>query len=321
MRDIVVWGAKRVGAVDYAPQLWLAAAITVVTLALVALLRWRARWRARKLAPTAVPGASATAATPSTRGGLLIGADGRVSTSKFTAALWTVVVLFVVLGIALIFGAQPTEFATVMAKFDPLYFVELGGPFAAAILAKSIVGTASDAGTLNKSIGTASPGDIFTDDAGNTDLVDTQYVIFNLLVVGIVLVQFCQDPGNGAPPINAFLAILTGGSATTYVANKAVVTGKNPPTIDRVVPPAAPVGATVQILGSNLLAQGDTGSPAVFFNGFAASGVSSSTASSVTCTIPNGLPSATSAVTVTVRAPSGAEGSKDGVFSVVPAVP
>ncbi len=110
--------------------------------------------------------------------GLLVGTDNRVSTSKTTAALWTVVLIYFIASMALIFGGQPDKYKSLIQSISPLYLVLLGGPFAAAVLAKSIVSGSAAAGQVQKGQGSPSVADVFSDDDGNTDLIDTQYIAF-----------------------------------------------------------------------------------------------------------------------------------------------
>jgi hypothetical protein len=167
--------------------------------------------------------------------GLLVGTDNRVSTSKTTAALWTVVLIYFIASMALIFGRHPDKYQSLIQSISPLYLVLLGGPFAAAVLAKGIVSSSVAAGQTQKGQGTPNIGDVFSDDDGNTDLIDTQYIAFNVLVAAIVVIQFAGHPGFGAPVIPDFLAALTGTSAAAYIVNKAVTTG-NPPSITELTP-------------------------------------------------------------------------------------
>lgn len=181
-----------------------------------------------------------------------------MSTGKVTAFLWTVIVVYIILTMALILGAEPDKYPVLIHSISPMYVVLLGGPFAAAVLAKGIVSGAVDDKTAQRpSAEKAHVADVFSNDDGDTDLVDTQYLVFNLVVAIIVIVQFARAPGLGAPQIPDFLASLTGVSAATYVANKATVTGNNSPSIDQVVPLRARPGAEVVLYGKNLRAQGD----------------------------------------------------------------
>ena len=310
----------------FAQQLWVALVVTIAIFVVVAVIR---RYAAARTAGRVIGDSAFFAvyfqsseptgdfkngvadpkagrpAVPKVRG-LLVGTDNRTSTSKLNAWLWTAILVYFLLAIALIFGLQASKYTELIHSISPLYLVLLGGPFAAAVLAKGIVSSAVSAGTAQKSTAdTPRIADIFSDDDGNTDLVDTQYVIFNLLVAGIVVVQFVHAPGSGAPQIPDFLAILTGASAATYVANKGISTGNNAPSIDRIVPASARMGGNATVLGSDLLAQGDSGSPMVYVDGNPATVEDGATASQVNFVIPPGL--ATGTCTVSVRTPSGAE--------------
>jgi hypothetical protein len=121
--------------------------------------------------------------------GLVVGTDNRVSTSKTAAALWTIILIYFIASMALIFGSQPAKYQSLIQSISPLYLVLLGGPFAAAVLAKSIVSGSAAAGQTQKGQGTPNVAQVFSDDGGNTDLVDTQYIAFNLLVAIIVIIH------------------------------------------------------------------------------------------------------------------------------------
>ena len=192
--------------------------------------------------PWAKPWTTKNLTAPKTHG-ILVGTDGRTSTSKTTAAPWTVVVLYFFVALALVLGFDRIEFDALIGGTSPIYLIFLGGPFAAAVLAKATVNNAEIKGTLQRSNADAPRvADVFSDDEGNTDLVDLQYIAFNLVVMSIVLVQFLHQPGAGPPPVPDILAGLTSASAATYVVNKALVTGSgNPPSINQIVPsPARP---------------------------------------------------------------------------------
>ena len=150
---------------------------------------------------------------------LLLGADGRVSTSKAGVLLWTFGLAYAASFLAGIAGLfQVPVFETSSNSNWTDYLVLLGGPFAAAVLAKAIVLTKSVNGTLAKDVipgladpnalGPAAPsGDpvapepnanqqpdpapaqgsntlptgLLTNDSGNVDVVDAQYLVFNLV--------------------------------------------------------------------------------------------------------------------------------------------
>ncbi len=185
---------------------------------------------------------------------VFVGADGRLSTSKTMAILWTLGLAYMLLVMGLIAAAATKPGDTLSALISPtsgLYLVLIGGPFAAAIAAKATVSAGTSTGRIQKSY-SPSTGmlDIIGNDQGNTDLVDSQYTLFNLIALTIVLTVFVRKPGFGAPDIPGFLAGLTGASAAAYVANKAAIS--NAPTIAQVIPAVARIGQRVTAHGTNL---------------------------------------------------------------------
>jgi hypothetical protein len=187
------------------------------------------------------------------RGGLLMGYDKRMSTSKTMALAWTVVLAYMVLTIALIARSQGASyFKDIFSNAPELYLVLLGGPYAAAVLAKVSVVSKLDSGRMQKADGDNKlhPADLTSNDTGATDLYDFQYTLFNLIGLLAVVALFWSGPGKGLPPIPSFLAILLGGSALTYTVNKAAQS--NAPAITDVTPGTARIGETVTIAGSNL---------------------------------------------------------------------
>jgi hypothetical protein len=191
---------------------------------------------------------------------LILGADGRLSTSKAVVGLWTAI-----LAMSLVFLSGMTWFAAASpgTSFNgswDAYFLLLGGPFAAAVASKGIV-TSKIAGnvaaappipvkkTVNAAAsasaigggaagapaevdGTPHPRDIIANDTGDTDLVDTQYVIFTLVAIvyfvgalinNIVLYAHTASLTSiGLPAIPPALLGLTSAAALTYVGKKAV---------------------------------------------------------------------------------------------------
>jgi hypothetical protein len=67
-----------------------------------------------------------------------------------------------------------------------------------------------------------SPAQAVTDDTGKADLVDSQYLLFNVIALIYFLGAFFQDPQAGFPSIPTLLFALTSTSTAGYVANKAV---------------------------------------------------------------------------------------------------
>jgi hypothetical protein len=190
---------------------------------------------------------------------VFLGKDGRASTSRTIAILWTFILayIFMVLGFIAVAAASPGLFGQLVGTISPIYLVLLGGPFAAAVGANVIVSTYTASGKSQKSpAGTASVADVWTDDSGSTDLVDSQYTLFNLVAAAIVVMQFVHRPGFGAPEIPAILAGLTGTAAATYLVNKGAT--QNAPTIKSVTPSVARIGQPVAAYGDNLFAAAAT---------------------------------------------------------------
>ena len=265
------------GSASYDLELWTAAVVVLVAMTAVDIGRLRRGGRS---------GAAR---------GLTTGADNRRSTSKTIAAAWTLVVAWMVVAEAFIaaFPAHPpATFSGLLASASDLYFVFLGAPYAAAAFAKASTQSKIARGALTKAPGNPSVLDLISDDGGNVDLYDFQYVLFNTVALLIVIVSFVARRGDGLPDIPAFLAILTGGSALAYAANKA--TAADMPQITSVLPPIARIGDIITITGVKLSsATADGTLPAVTIGGISATGIA----------IPAG---ATDTVTATVAdAPSG----------------
>lgn len=123
---------------------------------------------------------------------LVVGEDGRWSTSKLQVVLWTYVVVFILLTLLYftellqlpLTGEAGTDADKVKGvQFSELelpdaYYILLGGPFAAAILAKAFTQSKSESGTLVKTEATGALGpvqglgQIISDDKGRTDILD-----------------------------------------------------------------------------------------------------------------------------------------------------
>lgn len=105
--------------------------------------------------------------------------------------------------------------------------------------------------------------DAITNDSGELDLVDTQYLVFNLValiyVVGLFISRIIDKNEDVAlkyslPNVPPVLLGLTSAAAATYVANKAVQ--KSSPRIASLNPLTPAPGALTEILGVNLAPAG-----------------------------------------------------------------
>jgi hypothetical protein len=188
-------------------------------------------------------------------GKLVIGADNRISTSKLQVVAWTVFIAATILAliaqswVGLAKGWEGLE-GFGFDEFGP-YLILLGGPFAAAISAKALVASQVENGNSTKPPGEPQASQAFTNDAGSADLIDCQYLLFNLIAMIYFVGAFVGSPEDGLPTIPTFLYILTGASALGYVSNKAIPSG--PPKIESVSPATARPGAVVTVFGEGLL--------------------------------------------------------------------
>jgi hypothetical protein len=188
--------------------------------------------------------------------GLYVGKDGRWSTSKLQPLMWTYAVVFGLLAliVAKWLGDSTGWDNQVDSGLQDEYLVLLGGPFAAAVLAKFITTTKDENGTIQKTDagpGRGGPSDLIADDAGETDLVDFQYFMFNLLALAFFLGTVCFHLRDGFPDLPDLLVGLTSVSGATYVAKKAVE--RQRPTLKAVVPAKARPTEKVEVWGENLL--------------------------------------------------------------------
>jgi hypothetical protein len=160
---------------------------------------------------------------------LVNGADNRWSTSKVSVVLWTYAVVWAFLAILLHTRGQGLG----NIKLSSQYLLLLGIPGAAAVSAKAITQSKVAADPAYKPAAPDKPpnalqgiGQLVSDDAGNSDLLDAQYFIFSLLLLCYFLAQFLSGESSTLPVLPDTLVGLTGVSAVTYVAKKGV---KNTP--------------------------------------------------------------------------------------------
>jgi hypothetical protein len=200
-----------------------------------------------------------TALKKSERGlfNVIVGTDQRYSTSAAQLGLWT---LAVGMGFAFMVGrnlfeAIPLVEALPDDRWDE-YLILLGGPFAAAVLAKGTVSRHLETTTVQRTDGTPKLSQLATNEQGNTDLVDAQYLLFNLIALAYFTVQILHHAE--LPDIPDSLLALTSGTAALYVGNK--VAGRNPPQITSALPRTAYVNDVVTVSGRNF-APGSSSDP------------------------------------------------------------
>jgi hypothetical protein len=188
---------------------------------------------------------------------LAVGTDNRLSTSKTVALTWTYVIAFALISILVAkWLGRGAGFAALKAKgLQEEYLIALGGPYAAAVLAKySAVSASQSEGKPAAAAGTAGTAQLVANDAGDGDLGDFQYVLFNAIAIVWVVVTFVLHPGRGLPDIPAVLAGLALTSAAAYSAKKLVSAA--PPSLTSLLPPEAEQKGGVQLFGKNLVLPG-----------------------------------------------------------------
>jgi hypothetical protein len=206
---------------------------------------------------------------------LVVGADGRASTSKLQAVLWTYAVLFA-FSYMLVLGRVPydtserpdvglneafTDF--VEADLQPEYIALLGLPVAAAVAAKALTTGKIAQNQMSKPLSDKSGvgaglAEIVSNDEGQGDLLDFQYFAFNVLALVYFFVAFAttsaDSPVEGLPDIPPTLLTLAGVSTTSYVVKKALESGVAP-TITSVAPIRVQLGRDTKLVisGSGFL--------------------------------------------------------------------
>jgi hypothetical protein len=194
------------------------------------------------------------------------GDDNRTSTGKLQILLWTITI-----GLALAYvGAYcilvDTAFACAQdpdgnpmgSNCIPLnnweqYTILLGLPLAAGVIAKGIVtGKVNSSSVQKEQASEAKASQAVTDDSGRADLVDIQYLVFNVIALTYVIGQFVKS--GVLPDVPPILLGLTSAAAGTYVLNKSLL--ENPPRITAVAPSPVTLGGEFTIYGRNLLPGG-----------------------------------------------------------------
>jgi hypothetical protein len=201
---------------------------------------------------------------------LVIGADNRTSTSKVIAFSWTYAIVFGLFAVLVAkWLGDATGYQSLVANgIREEYWLFLGGPYAAAIAAKYAATTQNQgSGRPRAPVDGATVGQLVTNDEGNGDLGDFQYVVFNALALAFYLGSFIPHLNDGLPHLPPVLTGLALTSAGAYTAKKFL--RQAPPTLTSLLPTSAPPStatepSTVEVWGSNLIVPASvapTGSP------------------------------------------------------------
>jgi hypothetical protein len=210
---------------------------------------------------------------------LVMGADGRASTSKVQAVLWTFAVFY-----AFVFllvwgrswgcdqeGLRPGDIASCNGAADDRtnfaevaerdlqadYYVLLGFPLGVAVAARALTTAKVSSGTIAKRPNEKSEGvtqglrEVISNDQGETDLLDFQYFAFNLVTLAFFWTEFLTNPAQGLPDLPATLIGLSGLSAAAYTTRKALETDAKPG-ISSVIPHriALAEGSDIAVIGA-----------------------------------------------------------------------
>jgi IPT/TIG domain len=265
-----------VGATSYAVARWWAAGITVaLCIAAISLLG---------AAPAARPAPGGKKTSRFLRP--FLGADGRLSTSHTIALAWTAVVAYILLALIV---ADPKSWSDALKNLSPTYLLLWGFPYVALVLAKLTVPSRVASGSLVKPPSTepATVSQLFSDDSGNTDVFDVQYVVFNVVAIVFVIVEFSRASlGSGFPVIPHGVLLLTGAPAAVYLINKVMPGGA--PRIFSVSPTEVRIGQSFTIRGESLAPTSTTAtSPTVSVGGVTAPTIATFTPTSIVVLAPD----------------------------------
>ncbi|MFG1820397.1 IPT/TIG domain-containing protein [Kribbella sp. NPDC049174] len=243
---------------------------------------------------------------------LFVGTDRRTSTSRTQLLLWTLLVAFALAFIgATSLLSESAHFQCAVGDLAPrncivgsswdAYLILIGLPATSAVVASGIVATKVSNGEQQKTTSTGTPkvGEVATADNGDVDIIDVQYLVFNLIAWLYVATRFIQ---NGVlPEVPAILLGLTGAAAGAYVLNKGLQDNK--PVITSVAPGTIAVGTTVTVWGQNFVAPGAIDNlVTVKIGGTANEQELDTTGTRLVFKAPAGMTAGTSAVSVVTRA-------------------
>lgn len=189
------------------------------------------------------------------RPGFITGRDGRLSTSITLALAWTVILLWLLLATlayGLTAGGGVDWFQGPdgpLSSLTSVYLPLLGGPYAALIAAKAVVGIRVENGSMPKPPPKPTGSkrrplhDLIGNDTGRTDLVDLQYVALSAVTMLYVVAFFVADMGRGLPKLPDEMWALTAAPAGAYLVNKMAMR-------------ANPVITNVSVTGGLLVVEG-----------------------------------------------------------------
>jgi hypothetical protein len=252
---------------------------------------------------------------------LVVGQDNRVSTSKTAALVWSYTLAGALLSFVIARWLGHPEGLDQLNEqgLNAQYAVLVGGPLGAAILAKGIVSAQVDSGDSAKpTADSATPVQLVQNDAGQTDLGDLQYLLFNVVALVFFYGDLLRVPQAGLPTIPDVLIGLTSVAAVGFVGKKALA---GPPSINEVRPTAAVPGAHVRIASSGIVKnEGDFPALTVAFGAARADEIHPTTTTTAGMLIDTVVPpDAAGEVDLEVSVPTGKKAEWPG-FKVVPEI-
>ncbi len=185
---------------------------------------------------------------------IVVGRDHRASTSKSVLLAWTLAIAYGLLAllIAKWLGDGAGWDRQLRNGLQEEYLVLLGGPFAAAVLAKTAAVGQAQRGRTPAAPGFASAKQLVADDAGDTELGDFQYVVFSLIGLAYFFGTFLGHLGAGFPDLPPILTGLMLTSAGGYTAKKLIQQAR--PAVTSAVPASMVAGGEgLLVYGTDLI--------------------------------------------------------------------
>jgi hypothetical protein len=165
------------------------------------------------------------------------GKDGRASTSKLQAVLWTLGVAWALVAMLVADLATNDVHSALSSGWHALmghdlqtdYLALLGIPIGTAVAAKGITTHNVTTGKVVKPPASDDDRtlrdqslDLIGDDHGRPAVLDFQLVLFNLLLLAFFIGTFVSEPAKGLPDLPPTLLLLAGISSAGYATNKAL---------------------------------------------------------------------------------------------------
>lgn len=160
--------------------------------------------------------------------GLLVGADNRLSLSKFQGVLWTLVAItsFITLEAVNLFYGVPIN-----TEIPSNLLVLLGMNATTLVLARSITGYTTGKGNLKVSSATSCVSDLYmTDDQKYPDVMKFQMICWTAVALAVYFIHFFSQGGGpapvGFPDIDQSLLYLMMVGHGAYLGDKALNTSR-----------------------------------------------------------------------------------------------